>query len=108
MKVFAVFVMYTLLSAYGLYKIKLSADYFDADFIVGFACYFSGFVIWFYILKITPLTIAFPVAAGALIIVTTLFGVVLLNEAVNMYKIFGALFIMAGIVLMSLGGRLEI
>jgi len=104
MKYLFIFSIYIILSAYGLYKIKLANEYMSMGFVVGMACYFIGFIIWFYILKITPLSVAFPVAAGGLIIATTIFGVLLLNEAVDTYKIVGASLIIVGITFMSLAG----
>lgn len=107
MKHFLIFIIYTFASAYGLYKIKLSANYTDLQFLIGFGFYFAGFLIWFYILRITPLSIAFPIAAGSLILATTLIGVLLLGESFGIYKLAGAVLIMAGITCMAISMRLN-
>jgi len=105
MRYVAIFTVYTFLSAFGLYKIKVAESYLDLHFLVGFSCYLAGFLIWFYILRITPLSVAFPVAAGLLMIATSLFGVLLLNEAYNFYKLVGGILIFAGIVFISISTR---
>lgn len=107
MKHFLIFIFYIFASAYGLYRIKLSTNYTDLHFLIGFGCYFVGFLIWFYILRITPLSVAFPIAAGGLILATTLIGVFLLNESFGVYKLAGAVLIIAGITCMAISMRLN-
>ena len=105
MKHILIFIFYIFTSAYGLYKIKLSTNYTDLHFLVGFGCYLTGFLIWLYILKITPLSVAFPIAAGGLILATTLIGVLWLNETIEVYKLAGAVLIIAGITCMAISMR---
>lgn len=107
MKHFLIFIVYIFASAYGLYRIKLSTSFTDLHFFVGFGFYFAGFLIWFYILKITPLSVAFPIAAGGLILATTLIGVLFLNEGFGIYKLSGAALIIAGITFMAISMRLN-
>lgn len=105
MKYFVIFGTYVLFSTFGLYKIKVANDYLSPNFFLGCFFYLSGFFIWFYILKITPLSVAFPVAAGLLIVATTFTGIVFLDEALDLPKILGAGLITIGIIVLSLGSR---
>jgi len=70
--------------------------------IVGSICYISGFLIWLNVLKILPLSIAYPfssISYVAIIFASALF----LGEALSMYKIIGMLCICAGIFFISKG-----
>ncbi|HQR11687.1 MAG TPA: EamA family transporter [Casimicrobiaceae bacterium] len=98
-----VFVLYAALSTYGLYKIKAAPQILDPGFVVGFGAYGAGFLVWFYILRTTPLSLAFPVAAGTLILCTSLVGVLLLAEKANPLKLAGIVLIVVGIAMMFLG-----
>jgi len=92
-----VFGIYILLSIYGLYKIKSSIIGFNTEFVVGFSSYVLGFLIWLYILKTNPLSVAFPVAAGSLIVATQIIGFLFLGERVNAVKELGVIFVLVGI-----------
>jgi drug/metabolite transporter (DMT)-like permease len=70
--------------------------------IVGGICYISGFVIWLNVLKILPLSMAYPfssISYVAIIFASALF----LGEAINMYKLIGILCICAGVFFISKG-----
>ena len=98
----AIFVIYVLISAYGLYYIKISSNWNSVNFIWGMILYGTGFLIWLYILKRYPLSIAFPIAASSLIIATQFFGIILLKESIYLNKIIGITFIIMGILLLNL------
>jgi multidrug transporter EmrE-like cation transporter len=68
-------------------------------YIIGFIAYGFGFIIWLVILKMNPLSIAFPIASGALIIATQIVGIFFLNEKANWVQIIGILVIIGGIYL---------
>ncbi len=97
----AAMIAYVVVSALGLYKIKAAETILSADFAVGFVLYASGFLIWLYILLRLPLSIAFPVAAGALIVATQLLGYFLLDEKMSILHVSGVLAVMAGITMIS-------
>lgn len=99
---FSVFVIYLALSLFGLYHLKTAVAGLNAAYILGFLAYCAGFALWLLILKLYPLSFAFPVAAGALICGTQLIGLLLLREPFGPEKIAGSLMIVAGIALMSL------
>jgi multidrug transporter EmrE-like cation transporter len=70
--------------------------------IVGAICYVSGFVIWLNVLKVLPLSIAYPfssISYVAIIFASALF----LGEALNLYKLVGMLCICAGVFFISKG-----
>lgn len=70
--------------------------------IIGGICYISGFLIWLNVLKILPLSIAYPfssISYVAIIFASALF----LGEALNLYKLIGMLCICAGVFFISKG-----
>jgi multidrug transporter EmrE-like cation transporter len=99
----SIFALYVFLSTYGLYKIKVAPKILHEVFFVGFAAYGAGFLVWFYSLRTTPLSVAFPVAAGALILCTTLVGIFLLAEKAQPLKLGGIALIVIGIVMLFVG-----
>ena len=89
--------IYALVSAFGLYKIKVSAGPGDSALWLGGAAYAAGFVIWLLILRSFPLSFAFPIAAGSLILATQGVGYALLGEALSAVHVIGVMLIIAGI-----------
>jgi multidrug transporter EmrE-like cation transporter len=72
-------------------------------FLTGLLLYVSGALIWMVILRLMPLSLAFPIAAGVLVIGTMLTGVLLLGEIVTTWQLAGSVMIMIGIALMGIG-----
>ena len=97
------FVVYIVISCLGLFMIKLAPSFKSAEFAGGFFLYGLGAALWMIILRQLPLSLAFPVAAGSLIIGTMLVGVFFLNEAVPLLHVFGAGAIIFGIYLIVSG-----
>jgi multidrug transporter EmrE-like cation transporter len=95
------FAVYVATSCFGLYLIKVAEDWRTPTFLGGFVLYGMGALIWMAILRITPLSYAFPIAAGLLMIGTVLTGVFLLDEAVSLVHVAGAVLILFGIVLVA-------
>jgi len=94
-----IYLVYASTSSYGLYKLKVSERLFDSHFFIGFFLYGTGFLIWLYILKLNPLSLAFPIASGALIVATQLVGVLLLEEKFTIIQSVGVTIIIIGIVI---------
>lgn len=90
---------YALISAYGLAKIKDASLYISVDFAIGTICYGLGFLVWLHLLRSLPLSIAFPIASGAVVIATQMFGFWLLGEQFSMPRLIGVLVIVGGIFL---------
>ena len=92
-------VVFVALNAFGLFKLKASNGEIGVDFAIGFLSYGAGFLIWYAILTRLPLSIAFPVAAGSLIVATQLVGRYFLGEHLNAVNFGGVALIAVGIVL---------
>ena len=97
----SLFAIYVVISCLGLYLIKLAESWKTLTFVAGFAFYGVGAVVWMVILRLMPLSHAFPVAAGALVIGTMLVGVVFLSEVVSAWQGVGAFLIITGITLIA-------
>ncbi len=92
--------LYVLLSVSGLSLIKEAETYFSMRFLVGSALYGGGFAIWILIImRMLPLSIAFPVSAGALTIGTQLAGWLYLKEELSTLHFIGVGVVMVGIFL---------
>ena len=96
-----IFPIYVTLSCYGLYLMKAAYSWTAISFLTGVILYVSGAIIWLAILRVYPISVAFPVASGALMIGTTLIGVFILKEHVSTMHIFGIVLIMIGITLLA-------
>ena len=99
----ALFGTYCLTSCYGLYLLKVAQDIRSWTFLWGLVFYVAGAGMWMFILRLYPLSAAFPVAAGALVIGTMITGIVFLNENVTLPHFVGAGLVVAGIALISIG-----
>lgn len=103
MKVFlsiAVIIAYAGISSIGLYKLKVAASPLSFDAVIGFGCYAAGFFIWLVILRMLPLSVAFPSAAGVLVISTQIVGVYFLQEQLAATHLAGIVLILGGLGLM--------
>jgi len=96
------FVIYISTSCFGLYLIKAAAGWKTPAFVIGFVLYGAGAVIWMAILRLMPLSFAFPIAAGSLMIGTMLTGAFFLNETIPAWHIAGAFMIITGIILIAI------
>lgn len=107
MSIFArvlVFFIYFVASAAGLIFMKTAPSYFNLKFVFGLCLYFSGALVWLYILRIFPLSIAFPIASGGLVVASTLLAVLILGENVNFWQVGGIISIIFGICLIGIKG----
>ncbi len=68
--------------------------------IIGGSCYIAGFIFWLNVLKILPLSIAYPSSSIAYAGVV-LAAAVFLSEPVTYYKIIGIFFICLGVFFIS-------
>jgi multidrug transporter EmrE-like cation transporter len=97
----ALFFAYIAVSCLGLFLIKSSSTWRSSVFLIGFGLYAGGAVMWMVILRLMPLSFAFPIAAGSLVIGTMLTGVFFLKETVGIWQIIGAMMIVGGISLIA-------
>lgn len=93
---------YALISGYGLYRLKGSSEILSVEFLLGAFCYGFGFIIWLVMLRTYPLSLAFPAAAGTLILTTQIFGIVFLHEEFSWQAVSGTALITIGIALIYL------
>jgi multidrug transporter EmrE-like cation transporter len=94
----ALLMAYVLVSAIGLHLLKTSAGtVLSLSCVSGLGCYGAGFALWYVMLTKLPLSTAFPLAAGALIVGTQLVGHALLGEVLGPRHLLGVLLIVIGI-----------
>jgi multidrug transporter EmrE-like cation transporter len=94
-------VAYVAMSCVGLYMLKAAPGWKTPMFGAGFLLYAGGAALWLVILRLLPLSFAFPVAAGSLVIGTLLTGIFFLAETVTLIHATGAMLILAGITLIA-------
>ena len=94
------------MSCIGLYWLKSATDWWTLKFISGAFFYILGAAIWLVILKMYPLSIAFPIASGALMIGTTVVGYFFLKENISWLHLLGIMLISSGISILALQGNL--
>ncbi|WP_087721964.1 hypothetical protein [Pandoraea sp. PE-S2T-3] len=94
--------LYTVTSCLGLYFLKTSSSWVSVKFVCGGILYVAGAGMWIYILRIFPLSLAFPVASGLLMMGTTVTGYMLLNERLSMPQGAGILLILLGIAVIGI------
>jgi hypothetical protein len=83
------FIVYIASSCMGLFLIKAAPEWKSLHFMSGIGLYGFGAVLWLVILRLLPLSLAFPIAVGGLIICTIL--------TVTTLQLTGAAFIITGI-----------
>jgi len=92
-------IIYTLVGTFGLYKIKTAIGLHDVVLWIGAAAYGTSFLIWLLILRKYDLSVAFPIAAGSLIIGTQAAGYLFLGETLSTTHMVGVALIIAGITI---------
>ena len=100
-----IFFVYALISCVGLYWLKSAANLWTLKFISGAFLYILGAAVWLVILRMYPLSIAFPIASGVLMIGTTVVGYVLLKENISWMHLMGLVLISSGISILALQGK---
>lgn len=96
-----VFWIYAAISCFGLYLIKTATSIVSMHMMSGMMLWISGAIMWIMILRRLPLSFAFPIASGLLMLGTTLVGAIFLKEAVSPSRILGILTIIFGILLVT-------
>lgn len=81
---------------------KAAASWLSTKFMAGLLLYGLGAAVWLIILRLYPLSLAFPVASGALMVGTTLAAFFLLKEPVSMTHIVGIILIGIGIAILAI------
>ena len=94
------FLAYIGSSAFGLYRMKQAAEVVSPAFALGFVFYGAGFLWWIVILRRLDLSLAFPIAAGGLIVATQVVGYFLLDESMTRLQLAGVGAILLGITVL--------
>lgn len=95
---------YLTVSVGGLTLLKISdGRLFSIYGMVGVLLYGLGFLLWYLILSRISLSVAFPIAAGGLVILTQLSGYFLLKETISLSHLIGVILIMLGITVVAYG-----
>jgi multidrug transporter EmrE-like cation transporter len=92
-------VLYVVVSVAGLTLLKSESNIVSVRFAMGFLLYGLGFSMWYVLLRMMPLSVAFPVAAGSLIAGTQVAGKVLLQEKLGSLHVIGVGVIILGVIL---------
>ncbi len=88
----------------------LEVDYINLGFniiknpflLLGFLCYGLSIVIWMFALSRVEVSFAYPFLSIGYILVM-IFGYYFFNEIINLWKIFGVSFILAGVLMIAKG-----
>lgn len=93
--------LYFVCTLYGLYALKAYDFGMTWGYIIGFLAYALGFMIWLIVLKLYPLSVAFPIAAGGLIVGSQLVGYFALSDKLDLSRVIGVMLIILGILIIS-------
>lgn len=95
-------VSYAVISVAGMVLLKGADSVVSIKSAIGFALYLAGFLMWTgVILRVMPLSQAFPMAAGSLMLGTQLAGWLLLKERIGLLQLTGAALILAGVIIVG-------
>ena len=92
-------ILYVIVSSIGLYTLKSANGTIGTGFFVGLSFYGLGFLIWYSLLARMPLSLAFPLAAGSLVIASQVVGAFFLGESLRPAHLGGIGLIVVGISL---------
>ncbi|PML80847.1 hypothetical protein [Enterovibrio norvegicus] len=103
-----IFLFYIASSSFGLVFIKKSTGLFSFLFMAGNVLYIVGYIIWVsVILKMLPLSTAFPLASAGLLIASQIAGKLVLDEKVDIYNLVGCGFIILGFIIIFIKGDFQ-
>ena len=114
MRIWAIFAVYVLMSAAGLYMIKsgttdagleVSGGVFSARvplrLLLGFALYVCSFLLSVYVVSRIDLSVFYPVGTGSILVLACLSGRFLLGERVGTTQMIGIALVLAGVVFIN-------
>ncbi len=97
----ALLAAYVIAATFGLYRMKAAPAVASLEFLTGAVCYALSFLLWILILLRMPLSIAFPLVTGLVIVATQLSAALWLNEPLTWWKATAVVLIITGIGLLS-------
>jgi len=115
MLIWIVFIIYALTSATGLFLIKTGVEgaslamqdrlislHLTPRLLIGFFLYVSSFLISLYIISRMKLSLFYPIATGAILVITCLLGYFFLKEQIGIKHMLGMALILAGIIILNI------
>jgi multidrug transporter EmrE-like cation transporter len=97
----ALLAAYVITATFGLYRMKAAPAVVSLEFAAGATAYALSFLLWILILLRMPLSVAFPLVTGLVIVATQLCGALWLNEPMTWWKAAAVVLIISGIGLLS-------
>ncbi|MBD7910222.1 hypothetical protein [Clostridium cibarium] len=70
--------------------------------IVGLLCYIGSFLLYMFLLTIFDMSYIYPITTGIVQVLTAVFAVFVFNEVFTVHKVIGTIFILIGVVLISI------
>ncbi|MEZ5759076.1 MAG: SMR family transporter [Emcibacteraceae bacterium] len=99
-----IMLVYIITSVTGLVFLKQSdGALISTKGIAGIFFYGLGFLIWYVIVTRIALSLAFPIAAGGLVVATQIAGYFILKENLSVSHLIGVALIIAGISFVATG-----
>ena len=98
---FPIFVVYVSVSLLGLFQLKSADVGVNFQYLAGMALYVLSFFLWLVVLRWYPLSIAFPLAAGSIIVGTQVVGALLLREQFDVVSLVAVSFILIGLIILG-------
>jgi multidrug transporter EmrE-like cation transporter len=100
---FGLLAIYVVVSVAGMALLKGAETTISLKSGVGFTLYLAGFLMWTgVILRIMPLSQAFPIAAGSLMLGTQLVGWLIFKERIGLWQLAGVALILSGVAIISM------
>jgi multidrug transporter EmrE-like cation transporter len=96
-----IFVVYVSVSLLGLFQLKSADVGINLQYIAGISLYVLGFFLWLIVIRWYPLSVAFPLAAGTIIVGTQVVGALLLSERFDAISFVAVSFILIGLILLG-------
>jgi len=96
-----IFVVYVSVSLLGLFQLKSADAGVNLQYVSGMAIYVLSFFLWLVVLRWYPLSIAFPLAAGSIIVGTQVVGAVFLKEQFDAVSLVAVSFILIGLIILG-------
>ena len=96
-----VFAVYISVSLLGLFQLKSAEVGVNFQYLAGMLLYIASFFLWMVVIRWYPLSIAFPLAAGTIIVGTQVLGALLLSERFDVVSFVAVSFILVGLILLA-------
>jgi multidrug transporter EmrE-like cation transporter len=93
--------VYITISLLGLFQLKSAEVGVNLQYLAGMSLYILSFFLWMVVLRWFPLSIAFPLAAGTIIVGTQAVGALFLKEQFDVVSLVAISFILVGLAILG-------